>query len=362
MTTRLQLKNWTDWLLPSGADYTQLLHADVSDHIQVCPPQLGHGYLQKITLRDDLTLVVLDYTLNQDVVVDAAGDGKSIELTFHLDSRTPGYSFFCPDMGMRDVAVIPAHQRFCKVEWFFRRPPLPPYYQAFLEQLPSPTYEIVERIVQSVTHYPRRGAQTHTAADLNALHHAVANGALGNWRQSSADLICQAAIALNHAVRQPITPAMQAVIEQILSCPYQGRTRRTYLERQALKLTALRFNSMAASRQLATDYDYVYQAGAILRREFVQPPSVETLARQVGTNRFKLNQGFHQVYGTTPFGYLRDCRLWHARRLLMTSELSISQVATAVGYTCRSKFATAFRQQMGLNPKAFQMQAWRLVS
>ena len=75
-----------------------------------------------------------------------------------------------------------------------------------------------------------------------------------------------------------------------------------------------------------------------------------------------LNQGFHEVYGTTPFGYLRDCRLLHARRLLMTSGLSISQVATAVGYTCRSKFATAFRQQMGLNPKAFQMQAWRLVS
>ena len=96
MTTRLQLKNWTDWLLPSDADYTRLLHADVSDHIQVCPPQLGHGYLQKITLRDDLTLVILDYTLHQNVVVDAAGEGEDRKSTrLNSSHRCISYAVFC---------------------------------------------------------------------------------------------------------------------------------------------------------------------------------------------------------------------------------------------------------------------------
>ncbi|MGD1931783.1 MAG: helix-turn-helix transcriptional regulator [Leptolyngbyaceae cyanobacterium] len=362
MTTRLQLKNWTDWLLPSDADYTRLLHADVSDHIQVCPPQLGHGYLQKITLRDDLTLVILDYTLHQNVVVDAAGEGESLELTFHLDSRTPGYSFFCPDFGLRDLAVMPTQQRFFKVELFFKRPTLAPYYQTFLERLPAQTYDTVEHIIQSLSRTPGRMARTHVAEKLDHLQQAATANTVCRWSQSLTDMIGREEITLNHAVRSPVTPAMKSVIGRILSCPYQGRTRRAYLERQALKLTALRFDAMIASRQLAADRDCIYQAAAILRQEFAQPPSIEKLARQVSTNRFKLNQGFHEVYGTTPFGYLRDCRLLHARRLLMTSGLSISQVATAVGYTCRSKFATAFRQQMGLNPKAFQMQAWRLVS
>ena len=79
----------------------------------------------------------------------------------------------------------------------------------------------------------------------------------------------------------------------------------------------------------------------------------------MGTNRLKLNQGFHTLYGTTPFGYLRSHRLSQAKRLLMTSELSIDQIAEAVGYSSRSRFATAFRQRMGLNPKTFQRHVWQ---
>ncbi|MEO0827336.1 MAG: helix-turn-helix transcriptional regulator, partial [Cyanobacteria bacterium J06642_9] len=78
--------------------------------------------------------------------------------------------------------------------------------------------------------------------------------------------------------------------------------------------------------------------------------------------RRKLNEGFHQVYGTTPFGYLRNCRLNQAKWLLMTSECPVEEIASVVGYTSRSRFATAFRQQLGINPKAFQIQAWQCAS
>ena len=141
----------------------------------------------------------------------------------------------------------------------------------------------------------------------------------------------------------------------------RGAIRRTYLERQALKLVGLYLEAIVQQQSNAADLDYIYQAGTILRTQLVNPPTIEALARQVSTNRFYLYQGFQQIYGTTPFGYLRDCRLWQARRLLMTSDLSIRQVAAAVGYTSRSNFALAFRQQVGLNPKTFQMEAWQGV-
>ena len=131
---------------------------------------------------------------------------------------------------------------------------------------------------------------------------------------------------------------------------------------KALELVRLRLEENVRPRLNEADLDCIYQAGTLLRNQIAHPPSVEVLARQVGTNRLKLNQGFHQVYGTTPFGYLRGCRLMQARRLLMTSELSVVGVAAAVGYSSRSRFATAFRKQFGINPKAFQMQAWRCAS
>ncbi|MDV3351223.1 AraC family transcriptional regulator [Leptothoe sp. LEGE 181152] len=147
-----------------------------------------------------------------------------------------------------------------------------------------------------------------------------------------------------------------------LCCSYQGKTRRTYLKRQAVELVDLYLEAMVQRRTSETQLDYIYQAGTILRKQLVNPPSIETLARQVGTNRFYLYQGFQEIYGTTPFGYLRNCRLWQAHRLLMTSDLSIGDVAAAVGYTSRSNFALAFRQKIGLNPKAFQREAWHSIA
>ncbi|NET39662.1 MAG: helix-turn-helix transcriptional regulator [Cyanothece sp. SIO1E1] len=180
--------------------------------------------------------------------------------------------------------------------------------------------------------------------------------------QIATDRLYSEAIDLGYAACRPLTSAMERLIGQILSCPYQGSTRRTYLEHKALALVSLYLEAMIQPPLSETDLNCIYQAASVLREQIVSPPTVEMLARWVGTNRFKLNQGFHRVYGTTPFGYLRDCRLAQAEQLLMTSELSIEKVATAVGYSSRSHFATAFRQQMGLNPKAFQMQAWQWAS
>ncbi|MEM9451784.1 MAG: AraC family transcriptional regulator [Cyanobacteria bacterium P01_E01_bin.6] len=100
--------------------------------------------------------------------------------------------------------------------------------------------------------------------------------------------------------------------------------------------------------------DGIYQAGKILASRLDNPPSVEELAQQVGLNRLKLNHGFHHVYGTTPFRYLRNCRLAQARLLLTDSMLSVEDIAYRVGYTSRSRFATAFCQLFGLNPKTLQ--------
>ena len=62
------------------------------------------------------------------------------------------------------------------------------------------------------------------------------------------------------------------------------------------------------------------------------------------------------MYGTTPFRYLRNCRLGLAQYLLIISKLAVEEIAYRVGYTNRSRFATAFRQRFGLNPKNFQLQ------
>ena len=84
------------------------------------------------------------------------------------------------------------------------------------------------------------------------------------------------------------------------------------------------------------------------------PPTVEALARQVGLSETTLKRGFHQVFNTTVFGYLRGRRMERAREALQSGEATVLESAALVGYSNPSNFASAFRRQFGVNPKQFQ--------
>ena len=104
---------------------------------------------------------------------------------------------------------------------------------------------------------------------------------------------------------------MHLALKQLLDCPYQAFTKQLYLESKCLELIALRLeqlaeveNSSVPSHHLqADDIERIHDAKAILSEQLDNLPSVPKLARQVGLNHDALQQGFHQVFDTTPLGY-----------------------------------------------------------
>ena len=367
MTSRLVLNHREDWLLLGNPDDSRLFHSDPSDQILVYPSHVGQGYRQKIQLQEDLTLVIMDYVLNRDVVFDVPGENACIKFEFSLVDASARYSEFVPIIGFRMLGAAHTRRRVFELEVVFKRASMLTYVQAYLERLPTQTQQIVEGTVKSLWRFQGGFRGLDTAEIMSRLVAYATKGTLTSYADLTlghllSDALYAEIVDLQYANRQPITPAMETVMGQILSCPYYGATRRRYLERKALELVALRLQAIAHPRLNKTDLNCIYQAASILRSQIANPPPVEALARKVGTNRLKLNQGFHEVYGTTPFSYLRDCRIGQARRLLMTSEMSVERIAAAVGYSSRNHFAKAFRRQVGLNPKAFQMQVWKCAS
>ena len=170
------------------------------------------------------------------------------------------------------------------------------------------------------------------------------------------------AIDLDHAIRPIVTPAIRKIAAQILSCPYCGDVRRQYLRDKALVLISEYLETVCQPAYPLEEMDRIYEAAAILRAKIANPPGIEELARRIYTNRLKLYQGFHTMYGTTPVGYLRSYRISVALKQFYTSTRSVSQVAAEVGYSNRSRFASAFHQLVGMNPKTFQLQLQRQAS
>ncbi|NEQ33836.1 MAG: helix-turn-helix transcriptional regulator [Leptolyngbya sp. SIO4C5] len=160
-----------------------------------------------------------------------------------------------------------------------------------------------------------------------------------------------------------ITPTMQRLLQQIWQCPHTGLTRSLFLEAKSLELIALYIEAAqteagASSNLPAADVESIQQAQTILRQNLCTPPSLMELARQVGINDRKLKQGFREMLDTTVFGYLTQQRMERACQLLQ-QDRSVAAVAAMVGYDSPTAFSGAFRRQLGMTPKAYQMQNCR---
>ncbi|MEM6434573.1 MAG: AraC family transcriptional regulator [Cyanobacteria bacterium P01_D01_bin.115] len=282
-----------------------------------------------------------------------------LEFEFRIAGPASGQSTVYPQLGWKMLGVWTTQQRQFKVEVGFSPPNFVPYSHKVIEHfLPQDQNLLYNWADWMYRHQHGYFATSPQAAFKQILSEAIPSPQL----LASTQPFANSEILAFGRLWRPMTSEMHQVVDQILSCPYGGRVRRTYLERKALELVALKLKVLAQLRSLsyplnAGDIDGIYQAAKILAQHLNNPPSVEALARQVGLNRLKLNQGFHHIYGIPPFRYLRDCRLQKAQQLLFNSELTVSEVAYRVGYVSANSFSSAFRQKFGLNPKTWQLQS-----
>ena len=158
-----------------------------------------------------------------------------------------------------------------------------------------------------------------------------------------------------------MSPSMQIALYQMLNCPYQGLTKRLFLERKALELVALQLersvfakNRIRMSSALRpADIERIHEAKDIIICNMKQPPSLMELARQVGLNDFKLKIGLRQVFGKTVFGYLHEHRMERSRQLLEDGKMNVKEVSYAVGYMDSGRFSDAFKKQFGVRPSVY---------
>jgi AraC family transcriptional regulator, transcriptional activator of the genes for pyochelin and ferripyochelin receptors len=294
---------------------------DDSDMIYTCPEWMGRGYERSIQLRG-IELLLIDETYHDDLsihssVEEAGEEDRCIEFGFNLSgvwaNRTGGQNFL--EWGLCDGSIYAAQgkKRLLKVDIHL---------------------ESVDLL------------RSFVSGDLNRFPLELRNLIVEGRSQPYSDLGL-------------ITPAMKLALKQIINCPFQGLTKRIYLEGKCLELIALKLDQLAdgSSQLLITlkpdDCDRIYHARDILTLNSDNPPTLLELARQVGLNDCTLKKGFRQIFGTTAFGYLHSYRMEQAKTLLLEQKLPVSQVAQAVGYASRSAFIAAFRKCFGVNPSVF---------
>ena len=82
--------------------------------------------------------------------------------------------------------------------------------------------------------------------------------------------------------------------------------------------------------------------------------SLRELAALVGLSKTRLVSGFKASFGTTPWQYILRARIGAARNWLDHSNASISEIASATGFSSPSHLTVLFTRHVGTSPRQYR--------
>ncbi len=155
----------------------------------------------------------------------------------------------------------------------------------------------------------------------------------------------------------PMSGQLKALIEQLFCCPYQGILQQLFLEAKTMEIIVRHLWELARCPAQPScpplrpsERERVHGARDLLLSDLAHPPSLTILARAVGLNPNRLNQGFRQEFGMTVFAWYRMTRIERCRKLLEQGRLNIDETAQALGFHDTPHFIRLFKQYFGKTP------------
>ena len=82
--------------------------------------------------------------------------------------------------------------------------------------------------------------------------------------------------------------------------------------------------------------------------------SIKALARIAGLSMYHFARAFKQSEGLTPHDYLVQRRVRRAQELLASTDLPLSEIALASGFSDQSHCARRFREHVGITPSSYR--------
>jgi AraC-like DNA-binding protein len=120
----------------------------------------------------------------------------------------------------------------------------------------------------------------------------------------------------------------------------------------------LSFGSVACRASTAESHHRAIERTILAMREkYAEPLSLEDLADIAAISPFHFDRVFRQIIGIPPCQFLSTIRIEAAKRLLLTTQFSVTDVCFEVGYNSLGTFISRFTQLVGLPPRRLRLLA-----
>lgn len=98
----------------------------------------------------------------------------------------------------------------------------------------------------------------------------------------------------------------------------------------------------------------IHRALVYLHHHFREPLTLERVARQAYLSPHYFSECFHRATGSTFQSYLGERRLRFSCSLLQVTDMSVSDICSASGFSSLSHFERVFKQKYGQSPRVYR--------
>lgn len=166
------------------------------------------------------------------------------------------------------------------------------------------------------------------------------------------------------------------IIQQLQTLSFKNTLNKIYLESKILECIAILIDEVTNSSENAftnqinygniyigkdrvlkltsTDIQAIQKAHEIIEKNYSNPPTISALSKMVMLNEQKLKAGFSKHYHLSIGEYINRLKMTAAANLLSTTDISVEDIATKVGYSYSANFSKMFKKTYGKTPLQFR--------
>ena len=155
--------------------------------------------------------------------------------------------------------------------------------------------------------------------------------------------------------RQEIVLILEQIIWEKLNRPIGWQLKLKSLLLSLLVMYArLAGNRRLINSETNANFRQILRAVAYIEAHYDREVAVEDVAREAGLSAGYLSRQFKSYLGTSPSEYARNFRIAKAAELLRRADLTVADVAKALGFGDTALFSRQFRQVTGASPSGFR--------
>src|SRR5882724_2370834 len=322
-----QLKDFRSWL----KGFSKVLNIPVTAGKIQIPPGSGEGYLLAANINSDISYVLMNFSLNDDLILSR--------------KKTPdfGLSLFFNQINVSDFFSIEAES-----------------VGSITDTNPSRS-----NIFFSSTNYDLEMTYSKHSR-LKRVGIFFSPGFVSRCLKKNIllDLLMYADNRLNNINKEPITFEYRQLLDDMFAADKDSPVGHLILQNRILMLAGKFLSTFLTkapprkeispkkSKDKEKDIQALKDVEQILSNDKLDKfPSIEMLSKTAMMSTTKLKTKFKQLYGMKLYEFYNRNRLEKAKEMLKTGNYSVKQVGYDIGFSNLSNFAKAFKKEFGILPK-----------